>query len=68
MANGDCEPMSVIEKYIGRRWSLTFMVMFMIILLVQMGQADLANTAMGFLALILGYFFRDIAESKARVP
>jgi hypothetical protein len=36
----------------------------MILLLVEMGQANLANTAMGFLALILGYFFRDIAEQK----
>jgi len=66
MANGDCEPMSLIEQYVGRRWSLTFLVMAMIILLVLMGQAELANTAMGFLALILGYFFRDIAESKAK--
>jgi predicted permease len=58
------ESMSLVEQYIGRRWSLTFLIMLMVVLLVQMKEANLANTAMGFLAIIIGYFFRDIAEEK----
>jgi hypothetical protein len=62
----DDEPISLIEQWIGRRWSITIALMLMIIVLVGLKEVGIAQTVVGFLGIIIGYFFKDIADSNAQ--
>lgn len=64
MANGDGEPISWIEAKIGRRWSITIALMLLIIILVVLKEKDLAFGIVGFLGMVIGYFFKAIEDQK----
>jgi hypothetical protein len=58
------EPLSVVERYVGRRWSLAIVTGLLIIVMVQYNQKDIALLLAGGFVGVLGSLFPQYAQEK----
>jgi hypothetical protein len=58
------EPISLVEQYVGRRWSIAMATALLILILAYFGQTTLAEMMAGGWLVIIGGLFKDYSTEK----
>ena len=60
------EPISYVEQYIGRRWSIAMATALLILILAYFGQTTLAEMMAGGWLVIIGGLFKDYGQEATQ--